>query len=133
MTGIAALAMCSGFTSCSHEFDNLSQEEIDQMKANEIVENYKKAFVENFGQPAAVQDWGFGTTATRGVTRSISDMQPGANKNRNLWAATDGAFNLLVPTPLTDKQRLRVRAYFQSHPNLTWEAPTMTNYFIQQV
>ena len=133
MTGIAALSMCFGFTSCSHEIDNLSQEEIDQMKANEIVENYKKAFVAQFGQPAADQDWGFGTTATRGVTRSISDMQPGANKNRNLWAATDGAFNLLVPTPLTAGQKLRVQKYFQAHPNLTWEAPDMTNYFVQQV
>ena len=70
---------------------------------------------------------------TLGMTRSISDMTAGANKNRNLWAATDGDFNLLVPTPLTAGQRLRVRAYFQAHPNLTWEAPTMTNYFIQQV
>lgn len=133
MTGIAALTMCSGFTSCSHDFETLTQEEIDERKANEIVENYKNAFIAQFGQPAADQDWGFGTSETRGMTRSISDMTAGANKNRNLWAATDGDFNLLVPTPLTAGQRLRVRAYFQAHPNLTWEAPTMTNYFIQQV
>ena len=66
-------------------------------------------------------------------TRSLSGMTSGANKNRNLWAATDGQFNLLVPTPLTEGQKNRVRAYFQTHPYLTWETPNMTNYFVQQV
>ena len=123
MTGIAALAMCFGFTSCSHEFDNLSQEEIDQMKANEIVENYKKAFIENFGQPAADQEWGFGTNATRSE-----------NANANEWADPDKEYGgLLVPPPLTDAQIAVVKKYFQTVRNPQYQDPQWTNYFIQQV
>lgn len=126
MTGIAALSMCFGFTSCSHDFDNLSQEEIDQMKANEIVENYKKAFVAQFGQPAADQDWGFGTT-TRSLTRS-------ENANANEWADPNKAYGgLLVPPPLTKEQKDVVTKYFQITRNLGYEDPHWTNYFMQQV
>jgi hypothetical protein len=139
MTGIAALSMCFGFTSCSHDFDNLSQEEIDQMKANEIVENYKKAFVAQFGQPAADQDWGFGTSATRGITRSNpGETYPATedyhNMNHNEWADPDkkfGGYN--VPDPLTKEQKALVAAYFQSVPNLTYEDPHLRHFFIQQV
>lgn len=126
MTGIAALSMCFGFTSCSHDFDTLSQEEIDQMKANEIVENYKKAFVAQFGQPAADQDWGFGTT-TRSLTRS-------ENANANEWADPNKAYGgLLVPPPLTKEQKDVVTKYFQITRNLGYEDPHWTNYFMQQV
>lgn len=124
MTGIAALAMCFGFTSCSHELDNLSQEEIDQMKANEIAENYKKAFVTQFGQPAADQDWGFGTSA---LTRT-------ENANANEWADPDKAYGgLLVPPRLTEEQIAVVKKYFQTVKNPTYQDPKWTNYFIQQV
>ena len=129
MTGIAALAMCFGFTSCSHDVEPVSQEDLNNLEAQKVLESYNQAFIKAFGQPAANQDWGFGTS----YTRALSDMTPGASKNRNQWAATDGNFKLLVPTPLTQGQKDRVQAYFQAHKNLTWEAPTMTNYFIQQV
>jgi hypothetical protein len=126
MTGIAALSMCFGFTSCSHDFDTLSQEEIDQMKANEIVENYKKAFVAQFGQPAADQDWGFGTT-TRSLTRS-------ENANANEWADPNKAYGgLKVPPPLTDEQIAVVTKYFQITRGLGYEDPKWENYFMQQV
>lgn len=123
MTGIAALTMCFGFTSCSHDLDTLSQEEIDQRKANEIVENYKKAFVAQFGQPAADQDWGFGTSA---MTRS-------ANTEHNQWAAVDNIYKLLVPPALTPGQIQRVKIYFQYNRYLTYEDPHLTDFFVQQV
>ena len=71
----------------------------------------------------------------RAGARGLSDLNldPGANKNRNQWAAVDGKFDLLVPTPLTEGQCNRVRAYFQTHRFLEWETPNMTNYFVQQV
>lgn len=74
MTGIAALAMCAGFTSCSHEIEPVSQEDLNQFEAQKIVNAYNQAFIRTFGQPAANQTWGFGTT----VTRSI-------DVNGNLW------------------------------------------------
>ena len=131
MTGVAALALCAGFTACSNDEDfSFNENEYVESQKALIEAKYQQAFVNAFGQPAKNHTWGFGQYA---VTRALSDMEAGANKNRNLWAATDGNFKLLVPTPLTEGQRLRVQAYFQAHPNLTWEAPSMTNYFVQQV
>ena len=133
MTGIAALALCAGFTSCSHDLDAPSPEQVKQNEAKKVVNNYNQAFLNYVGGTISPnQDWGFGVSSTT-RTRALSDMTAGANKERNLWAATDNIYKLLVPTPLTKGQRLRVQAYFQAHPNLTWEAPSMTNYFIQQV
>ena len=64
MTGIAALVMCFGFTSCSHDLAGTSPEDLEMMRAEKIQNTYNKAFIATFGQPAADQNWGFGT-ATR--------------------------------------------------------------------
>jgi hypothetical protein len=69
MTGIAALAMGGMFTSCSHD---MSLYNGDGTKA--VVDKYEQAFVSAYGEPAANQTWGFGSTsaaATRGMTRTI--------------------------------------------------------------
>ena len=69
MTGIAALAMGGMFTSCSHD---MSLYNGDGTKA--VVDKYEEAFVSAYGEPAANQTWGFGSTtaaATRGMTRSV--------------------------------------------------------------
>lgn len=102
--------------------------EIDPNDSSQIVEVVDVDADVAFTRAAA-----FGHSNAQTRTRSLSGMQAGANKNRNLWAATDGQFNLLVPTPLTEGQKNRVRAYFQTHRYLTWETPNMTNYFVQQV
>ena len=71
ITGIAALAMCIGFTSCSHDLTPVSQEDVNAVNAKQIVDNYNNAFIAKFGQPAANQDWGFGNNAaTRAFTRA---------------------------------------------------------------
>ena len=103
---------------------------VDGQIKESVNEQYAAAFEKAFGKVGPNVDWGFGSGAG---TRGLSDKTAGADKNRGLWAATDDNYNLLVPTPLTSDQRLRVRAYFQAHPNLSWQAPTMTNYFVQQV
>ena len=63
--GTAVTAMVTGLVSCSHDSDgnNLSQAEIA----------YRASFVRVFGEPAANQDWGFGSDATAGarMTRTI--------------------------------------------------------------
>ncbi|MBO7538586.1 MAG: hypothetical protein J6T44_04830 [Prevotella sp.] len=78
MTGIAALAMCFGFTSCSHEIEPVSQEDLNQLEAQKIVNNYNQAFLKYVGgNIAANQTWGFGGySATR--TRAI-------DANGNMW------------------------------------------------
>ena len=134
MTGVAALAICAAFTSCSKSDELYDPEAAKGISTEQEIANvynsYNQAFIKTFGQVNPNVDWGFGSVAG---TRGLSDKKAGANKERNLWAATDNIYNLLVPTPLTEGQRLRVQKYFQAHPNLTWETPSMTNYFVQQV
>ena len=72
MTGIAALAMCAGFTSCSHDLEAPSQEEINEVNAQKITNSYNQAFIATFGHPAANQDWGFSSSSTRAITRANS-------------------------------------------------------------
>ena len=125
MTGVAAFALCAGFTSCSHDMDGMSQEELNDHYVQKIVESYEKAFIENIGQPAPNQDWGFGTT-TNIRTRA------GSNDNKNQWGNPNYG-NWKVPAPLTAGQSIRVKAYFQQNPNLTFTPPTYDTYFVQQV
>lgn len=65
MTGVAALALCAGFTSCSnHDIEPMTQAEIDKAK-------YETAFLNYVGGKIDKnQDWGFGTSKTRGTTRA---------------------------------------------------------------
>ena len=88
MTGIAALALCVGFTSCSHDIESLSQEEINQRDAQQMVLNYQKAFVATFGQPASNHHWGFinysqARTRNHGIDGAI-------NVNGNMWTECPG-------------------------------------------
>ena len=57
------------------------------------------------------------------------------NKNLNEWGDPDKnngtAYD--VPDALTEGQKYRVRRYFQENPNLTYEDPHYTTFFIQQV
>ena len=59
----------------------------------------------------------------------------GENKNLNEWGdpAKNGGTAYDVPDALTADQCLRVRAYFQAHPNLGYKDPGYTTFFVQQV
>ena len=73
ITGITALAICFGFTSCSHDLDSLSQDEIDQLEAQKIVNTYQRAFKAYIGgEVAPTQNWGFGSIASA-RTRAIDE------------------------------------------------------------
>lgn len=67
MMGVAAAALAS----CSHDMDYYDENAMLEFSKNQIVEKYNQAFIETFGQPAANQDWGFGS-ATRGLTRAAA-------------------------------------------------------------
>ena len=69
MMGAAALTMGFAFVSCSSD-DVVYNPDAAQDQA---IANYKKAFIEAFGQPDAKQDWGFGTSsrATRGADKKL--------------------------------------------------------------
>ena len=67
MSGIAALAICAAFTSCSKDIEPISQNDLDQFEIQKIKANYEQVFIKTFGQPAANQDWGFSNKATRAL------------------------------------------------------------------
>ena len=122
MTVMAAVALGGMFAGCSKDADLSGGQNSAEFN---IVQNYENAFITRFGQPAANQTWGFGSAAA--LTRS-------ENANANEWADPNKAYGgLLVPPPLTDEQIAVVTKYFQITPNLGYEDPHWTNYFIQQV
>ena len=125
MTVMAAVALGGLFTSCSNDVD-LSGGNTTEFN---IVQNYENAFITRFGQPHENQTWGFGETAseTRAMTR-------GHNANANEWADPDKAYGgWLVPDPLEDGQKLRVRKYFQYNQYPGGTQCNYTDFFVQQV
>ena len=125
MTGIAAIAMCAAFTSCSKDpgFEQTTPEQIAQAQ-------YDAAFIKAFGQPAANQDWGFGS---RSITRAAGDPEV---IKKDMWendpAKIDGN---AVPADVTTAEAAYVYAWFQKEENkgLTEEGQPWTNFFLQQV
>ena len=118
MTGMAAIAFCAAFTSCSKEITPMSEEEMVAVGVQKIYSDYEAAFQKVFGTPAAGHTWGFSDAAgTRG-----------AYPNANMWSD-----EWHVPDALTADQCKRVYYYFQCHPNLSYIDPQWENYFIQQV
>ena len=124
MTGMAAIAFCAAFTSCSKEITPMSEEEMVAIGVQKIYSDYEASFQKVFGTPAPGHTWGFSDVAG---TRT-------ENANANEWADPNKAYGgLLVPPPLTPEQIAVVKKYFQTHPNLGYEDPKWSNYFIQQV
>jgi hypothetical protein len=83
MTGVAAIALCAAFTSCSKGGDEI----YDPDFGNKVVAaTYEDAFRSVFGNPAPTQEWGFGSAAG---TRN--NGQDGAiNVNGNMWTECPG-------------------------------------------
>jgi hypothetical protein len=100
MTGVAALALCATFTSCSHDIDSMSQEELTDYYVQKIVQTYEKAFIENIGQPAPDQDWGFGATTSGIRTRTITVNGDAYDK---FPSAADVAANFPTTIPTADE------------------------------
>ena len=125
MTGMAALAFCAAFTSCSKGEDLYDENAIIENGVEKIKADYASAFIATFGQPASNQDWGFGSSYAG--TRE-------ENANANEWADPAKAYGgLLVPPAITPTQAAVVKTYFQTHPDLGYKDPEWSNYFIQQV
>lgn len=130
--GVLALVLGGCLASCSQEENFYGS----------IVENklqtYEKVFKDEFGTIAPDQDWGFGTASIQARARNSADAvrTRGENANANEWADvtnSTGFGGWLVPDPLTEGQKERVKAYFQANPNLTNQDPHWTNFFVQQV
>ena len=120
LTMVLAIAISGVFVGC-HE-DELSGSLIEQKKIA-----FEDAFIQAFGQPDPNHNWGFRMPDEKSLTRS-------ENANANEWADPNKAYGgLVVPPAITPKQAAVVKTYFQTHPNLGYDDPKWSNYFIQQV
>ena len=125
MTGIAALALCAGFTSCSHDLEGTSPEDLAQYEALKVKANYDKAFVATFGQPAKNQTWGFGTTANA-RTRE-------ANVQGNQWHDPN-YFNLEYDAKVTTEEKNMVFNYVNNSNNVEKvDQISFENYWVAQI
>lgn len=126
MTGIAAVAMCAAFTSCSHDVEPVSQEDLNKFEAQKIVENYNQAFIKAFGQPAANQEWGFGGYAAG--TRADNEH---ANTGGNIWYKTyERPYNI----GLTGDEIAELKALLTKTPGTyNTEVFPYENYYVEQI
>lgn len=130
MTGMAALAICAAFTSCSKETNVYNPDVIQENSVAKIQKDYAEAFVATFGQPDKNQDWGFGT---RSKTRAAGEPEV---VKKDMWendpTKLDGNS---VPADVTTAEAAYVYEWFQKEENkgLTEEGQPWTNFFLQQV
>ena len=123
------LVMLSAFVlvSChKNDFEPIDTEAV-------VTNNYNAVFVKTFGEPAANQDWGFGSRqlpASFGVTTRV------ANTNGNQWGTSEGAGYLDYPhpDPITTDELNAVLAVFNEKGNETYTTDVdFRNFFVQQV
>lgn len=118
------LVMLSAFVlvSChKNDFEPINTEAV-------VTNNYNAVFVKTFGEPAANQDWGFGSRqlpASFGVTTRV------ANTNGNQWG-TD--YGYTVPSAISAAEREAVLAVFNQKGNASYTSLVdWDEFFVQQV
>ena len=128
MTGVAALAICAAFTSCSKSDELYDQGAIDQGKALSFVETYNQAFLKYIGANSvadipANQTWGFGgySAGTRG----------GANTDGNIWYKTwERPYNV----NLSEAEIAELKGLFEKGQETTnTEIFSYENYWVEQI
>lgn len=128
MMGAAALTMGFAFVSCSSDDDIYNS----KAKSEQLAKNYAEAFVQQFGQPAANQTWGFGETtrATRAITRG-SVSKPNGDGS---WPGRDQSFKDIIPAPISEGEAAFVTEWFENNPGFTTETEIhWKNFFVQNV
>ena len=121
MTGVAALAICAAFTSCSKSGDELyNPDAVSQMSKEKITETYNARFLAYVGGSIAPdQDWGFGSAGTR------SNYKPEMTE-----FPTEKA-----PAPISDAERDYVMWWFAQEENKGFSEHGLpyTKFFVQNV
>ena len=126
MTGVAAIALCAAFTSCSKSGDDVyNPEAAGQMKADQITQAYNEAFIKYVGGPiASNQDWGFGSAGTRVAA---------VNSNQWFDGVTEQFKHLVKPADVTAREEEVVSNWFKTNKNPTCDEILLTEFFVQQV
>ena len=131
MGGIAAVAICAAFTSCSKSnelFDqNAAEQAKQQTKEQMVVDSYEKAFVNAFGKPADNQDWGF---ASRQLPASFGAKTRTAQTNGNQWED----MGYTIPADITESELAAVLNVFNKKGEASYTSLIdWDEYFVQQV
>ncbi len=124
MLGIAAVAIGAAFTSCN-------KNDVEPVSAGDMIQaQYKQAFINTFGQPAANQTWGFSSRQLPALTRA-------AQPNGNQWGTNDnnGIYkDYPQPDPITNAELAKVLAVFNQKGETSYESLIdWENFFVQQV
>lgn len=138
MTGVAALAICAAFTSCSKSDELYDQGAIDQGKALSVVETYNQAFLKYIGANSAAdipanQTWGFGGYETAAKTRAVGTRASTehANEEGNIWYKTyERPYNV----NLSAEELAELKALLTKTPN-TYNTVVFPyeNYYVEQI
>lgn len=123
LTGVALFVLGGLLAGCTHDDVDYSSIVDGKVKA------YQEVFVDAYGKIDPNQTWGFTTPATTETTRA-------SYPDANMWG-TSGVPNstqpYVVPQPLSDAQKDKVRRWFQQHKNPEGTALHYTDFFVQQV
>ena len=118
MTGVAAIALCAAFTSCSSKDELYNPDVVKGNEAASIVEKYNQAFLKYVGGTiASDQTWGFGGYETAAKTRTI-------NVNGNLWKDCPAVGNT---------EEADVLAYLSTLQTKEKNPVRLQNYFVTQI
>ena len=142
MTGVAAIALCAAFTSCSKNEELYNPEQIEKNAIAQVYENYNQSFIAAFGQPAANHNWGFVNYSAMARTRAnegrvikpdMTDFPGYSNErcNSSNYRSPEGYADIVAP--VTPDEAAWVQNWFSNNPGLTPQGQPFKNFFVQHV
>ena len=126
MTGMAAIAFCAAFTSCSKDENLYDPEAARAMEVDQVYQAYSEAFIQTFGQPAANQNWGFGSSFAG--TRGQGDNSCGECIKPDMTNYPSET----APAAITAAERAYVKNWFETNPGFT-SGLNISNFYVQHV
>ena len=129
MTGMAAVAFCAAFTSCSKEITPMTQEEMVAVGVQKIYSDYEASFQKVFGTPMAGHTWGFSDVAS---TRRADPGDGGAYFGPE-QGATYAAMGIVAPDMVSAAEEKFVSDWFKANKDPKSDEIDLSTFFVQQV
>jgi len=123
LKGVAVLVLGGLIAACSNDDIDYSPKVDEKLKA------YQETFVDAYGKIDPNQNWGFTSVSGKDSAQSQARITRGHNADANMWAK----YGYIVPDPLTDAQKDKVRRWFQQHKNPEGVAIDYSTFFVQDV
>jgi len=138
--GMAVLTACAGFTGCSKSADVYDPGTKDKEKEQQVINlrnAYSNAFVQQFGNIASNQTWGFGKAKTsrsvsRGAVNDPSSLTGYAMPTNAAYVAEFNNFNKYVDA-IYAKFKNADKSQFLTVQDLLDKGVNLENYYLQHV